>query len=162
MRNKNTAVKDTISLLETCFREESPHMVKFAARLLDNKGLAEVVVQDCFVFALEHIDVFQGSPNPVGWLYKTLKNFIGHAIRDQQTYLKHIVQSEDALELYTPQFDQYSQGLLDDANNPDLRLLVQFYICGYSIAELADHYHSNPGAIKMRIRRAKERLKNQL
>ena len=162
MKGKDADKKAALSLLDTYFREEAPQMVRFAARLLESPGAAEVAVQDCFVHALEHIEQFSSSPNRIGWLYEALKHIIQHAIRDRQTYLKHIVQSDDVLQLYPPHYDQYSQGLLDEQDDPDLQLLIQHYIYGYSLKELAKYYRKDVGAIKMWIKRAKERMKDRL
>ncbi|MDR1159155.1 MAG: sigma-70 family RNA polymerase sigma factor [Syntrophomonadaceae bacterium] len=154
-------VKDErLKTLEEYFRDEYKEMLSVASYMLNNQALAEVAVQDTFVVALENIDKLTASPSPVGWLYVVLKNNVRHMWRDQRTMLKHFVSLEDTPEIEAMDTGHEVNSLINEDNNHEMELLIQFYIQGYSIKELARKYGISIGACKMRIKRAKDRLKN--
>lgn len=148
---------DDLSLLEKYYREEFKDMLLFAVRMLNSEELAEVSVQDTFVIALEKIASLKASTNPVGWLYNTLKNVIRHMRRDQQAQLLRVVSIDDIPEL--PASDKEADLLLiaSSGKDPDIRILIEFYVEGRSLKELAEEYRVSVGACKMRIKRARER-----
>lgn len=47
-----------------------------------NKDVAKDLVQETFLTAWSGIDAIMASPNPAGWLVKTLRNHILHHYRD--------------------------------------------------------------------------------
>lgn len=149
-----------LETLERYFRGEYSQMLSVASYALNSQALAEVAVQDTFVIALENINKPTASPSPVGWLYNVLKNVIRHMHRDQQAMLKHFVSLEDTPEVEDMTAIYEEEFVINEKNNPDLEMLIQFYIQGYSIKELAEKYGISVGACKMRIKRAKIRLKN--
>ena len=149
-------------LVEQHFRSEYDHLVSYAEHLLNSPSLAEVAVQDTFVCALENYEKFQRSRNPIGWLYNTLKNIIRHIRRDQQAVLKRAVQLDDCAVLYLSTSDKYALDFSHKLADPDLQLLIQFYLYGYTIKELANRHGTSVGAMTMRIKRAKERIRKSL
>jgi DNA-directed RNA polymerase specialized sigma24 family protein len=108
------------------------------------------------VTASRKFSEFQGSPKPTGWLYNTLKNKIREIRHDRQNALKRIVSLDSAkelsVELETPRFMEMDE-------NEDLKLLRHFYIEGFSLQEIAKEHGCTIAAIKMKIYRAKKRLK---
>lgn len=157
-----TQDKERLKCIEEYFRSEYADMLSLASYLLNNnKALAEVAVQDTFVFALEHMDKLTASPNPVGWLYNVLKNIVRHIYRDQQRLLKRVVSIGEAPELRTSDYGRDLRLSMSSFNDSDTILLIQFYIQGYSVKELARKYDISVGACKMRIKRAKENMKEK-
>lgn len=154
-------VKDErLKLLEAYYRNEYAEMLSTASYMLNNSALAEVAVQDTFVIALENIDKLTASPSPVGWLYNVLKNNVRHMRRDQQAMLKRFVSLDDAPEVEAVDAGHKAKFFINENKNPEMELLIKFYIHGYSLKELAHEYGISIGACKMRIKRAKTRLKN--
>ncbi len=151
-------------IVERLYRSEYQHMIDFASYLLRSENLAEAAVQDTFVCALKHIQKLEESPNQVGWLYNTLKNIIRHMLRDRQLLLKNVAYLDEVQEAQLAASDRYSLtfvGQGDPKEDPELRLLVRFYLYGYSLQELAAQEKKTVGAIKMRIKRARERVKEK-
>jgi len=156
-----TPSSEQLRLLEQHFKAEYKSMISFASRVLDSSSLAETAVQDTFVCALEHMDKLTASENPVGWLYNTLKNIIRHMRRDERTLLRRVVQMEAASELDISVSDCYDTSFLGGEVDPDLRLLVQFYLHGYTLKELAAREGISIGAMKMRLKRSREAVKRK-
>lgn len=156
------AEKEDLLLLEGYYRSEAEDMISFAAYLLNNnESMAEVAVQETFLIALKKIQTLKSSPNPVGWLYITLKNIIKHIHRDQQRQLSRIV-SIDALQAVPAAEKNLDLWLLlESCDHADARILIDFYLKNRTIKELAGEYGITIGACKMRIKRAKERARTQ-
>ena len=142
-------------LIAQYYRDHFDHLYKYALRLLRDTSCAEVAVQETFLIATRRIDKLRESERPVGWLYQTLKYVIKAMERDRAEVLLHCVSLDDVVvsgeELEVPE-------ALDE-NLPDLKLLKRFYVDGYKLSELAKEYGTTVPALKMRISRAKKRLR---
>ena len=147
------------ALIEECYRQQFDHLYKTAAIILGNPHLAYDIVQDTFVHASKNIDDFMKSPSPGGWLYNAMKYQIQHALRTRNMLLARNVPLETAYNLAAGE-EQFEINELDIANNTDLQLLTRYFLHGYSLQEIANEYAVTLGAIKMRIKRAKDRLQN--
>lgn len=150
------------ALIETLYITESKSMFYYAYGLLRNPGLAEVAVQDTFLTACQNPQAFFSCPKHKGWLYKTLGYIIKNALRDQQRAIMHTVSIEDAPDASLSRIDSYSSIPDDAANSEDMRLLHSFYVYGLTIQELAEQLGVSTGACKMRLKRARERLRKHL
>lgn len=150
-----------IEYLSGYFRDNYVQMLRTATNILRNPSLAEEIVQETFVTALIRITTMKNSPNPKGWLYAVLRNKCKHGLRDTQYLLSRSV-SVDSLksELPDKNFNDLSLhfSLYDD---PDYILVSRLYIYGESIKEIAASDGIEVGACKMRIARAKKRLREK-
>ena len=83
-----TTVNAVQSLVDHLFRRESGKMVSALTRVFGptNLDLAEDVVQETLLLAMQRWP-FDGVPgNPAGWLYQAAKNKAIDTIRRQQTF----------------------------------------------------------------------------
>lgn len=151
---------EKLKFLEQVYFEEVPNMLKYAEIALNNRPLAEDAVQTTFKIALEKIDDFVNSPKPVGWIKVTLKNVIMHKQREQIKWQKNII------DLELNQVPIYDEIPIDTAfsgvNQEALDLLKKIYIDGTSYMELAEQLNISVSALKMRIRRAKDKIMEEL
>lgn len=143
-------------ILEQYYRQEYEDLFKFACYSLSNKNLAEVAVQDTFVIASKKFSDFIRSPNPVGWLFNTLKNNVRQLKRERQKALDRYVTLEAIQELSA---EMPPIATMDVSKSADLQLLSRFYVQGYSLEEIAATLGITVPALKMRINRAKKRLR---
>ena len=143
--------------LEQYYRAEFKRMLRVAGYTLKNDNLAETAVQETFVTAARKIDSLLSSPNPTGWLYNTLNYTIKQIQRERLASLRRYVALDDAPE---PSQDADEPSELDLETNEDLRLFKRYYIEGYSLKELAAELGISVPALKMRMTRARKRLKN--
>src|SRR5215469_16748476 len=65
------SVGSDVAALERAYREEATRLRASLARRIGDVGLAEELVQDAFVEALEHWQRDGVPPNPGGWLTTT-------------------------------------------------------------------------------------------
>lgn len=157
----STTEKEELLLLESYYRDEAPDMIAFASRVLNNESMAEVAVQETFLIALRGMDKLKTSPNPVGWLYVTLKNVIRHMKRDQQKQLWRVISIDDVPDIPAVDKDLDLWMLMESCDSDDAKLLIEFYVKQRSLKELAEEYGITVGACKMRIKRAKKRAREK-
>ena len=150
-------------MIEAIFQKEFKGMKRFAQSLLQDESLSEVAVQETFLLAVKKFDAFSASPAPVGWLYNTLRYVVLAIQRDQKKLAKIIDTSLECVEaVKVSTLDSYPGLSLTASKDPDIRLLVKVYVECYTIREMADSMHISEGACKMRLKRAKKRLREIL
>lgn len=144
------------ALLEEYFRRRHVDLYKAAASYLQNEHLAEDIVQDTFAYAGNNIEKLLESPKPDGWLYKVMMNLCQHAIRDRKRLAARTVPLDEA---NLPAGDDGEFAINElDMSNEDMQLMERYFCYGKSLQELAEEKGISVGAVKMRIRRAKDRL----
>lgn len=159
------------------FRHESGRMVAVLTHLfgVHNLSLAEDVVQEAFVRALEAWK-FNGMPeNPSAWLMKTAKNAALDVLRKERTArtyapeLGRLLESEWTVapvveEFFAPNAIQDDQlRMMFSCCHPRLPeeaqvALILNILCGFSVDEIAAAFVSSHAAIEKRITRAKKVL----
>jgi RNA polymerase sigma factor (sigma-70 family) len=162
------------------FRHEAGKLVAVLTRVFGphNLHLAEDVVQDTLLKALETWKL-QGLPqNPTGWLFTVAKNKALDVLRRQKTAaayaasLSPLLQSEYTL---VPTLND----LLQEENIPDAQLRMMFVcchpnlsadaqvalilktLCGFSVAEIAKAFITSSDTIEKRLYRAKQQFSDK-
>ncbi len=142
---------------------------------LHNLSLAEDVVQDAFLRALE-VWKFRGLPeNPSAWLMAAAKNRAVDILRRERTARTHaprvgqLLESEWSLR---PIIDEaFEPGALADdllrmmfscchprLSEPAQVALILHLLCGFSVDEIAGAFVASHSAIERRVARAKQTL----
>src|SRR5215470_16505999 len=166
-----------MELDEHLFRRESGRIVATLTRIfgVHNLALAEDVVQDAFLRAME-VWKFRGVPdNPSAWLMATAKNCALDALRRERTArtfapeLGRLLESEWTLapaveslfganeikdDLLRMMFSCCHPRLSEDAQVA----LILHILCGFSVDEIAAAFVSSHAAIEKRLTRAKKVL----
>ncbi len=156
MIEEKSLTTEESDLVEQYYKAHYELLFKYAFRTLHDRSLAEVAVQETFLAASSRVEKLKDSEKPVGWLFNALKYTIKTIQRDRAAVLDHFVPLED-MEISSedaPAPEEYS------GNDPDWVLLRRFYVDGYSLAELAAEENTTVEALKMRLYRARQRLRN--
>ena len=151
---------DKLNFLEKIYIKEVPNMLRYAEVLLSSYPLAEDSVQNTFKIALEKIDDVINSPKPVGWIKNTLKNEIRQKYREQKKWQKYIFDYELNMIPVNDELPVETAFLGLDENS--IYLLKKIYVEGTPYQELAKELNISVSALKMRIRRSKDKLKQEL
>lgn len=151
------------ALIEYYYQLKYATMLSVANRMLNDITLAETAVQETFLIAMRIPNKFCESPNREAWLYSVMKNIIRHLWRDKANALKHTIAISDVPESELSHEDALPElRLRSIADDDDFKLLAYYYVYGYSMKELADKKEISIGACKMRIKRARDRLREKL
>ena len=168
------------SALAALFDTYADRLYRLAQGLLRNPDEAEDVVQETFLKALTHLDRFEGRSRLSTWLYRVAYNASIDRLRrqgesalpsdDRETEEAGAVPLPQVLvEWRTPEeilIDAEAQAALDEAIqalSESLRVVfVLRDIEGLSTAETAQVLGISPGAVKVRLHRARLALRERL
>jgi RNA polymerase sigma factor (sigma-70 family) len=167
--------------LERVYREEATRIRASLAARLGDVGLAEELVQDAFIEALEHWAADGMPPNPGGWLATTARRKAIDRLRREQAgqdklTLLAVTESRDS---GTPSADDPSDlglgpggrgehddllGLVFACCHPSLRRESQIaltlrVVCGLTTAEIAAAFLVSEQAMAQRLARARKALR---
>lgn len=147
------------------YREQRNFLLEYAESSLHNYALSEEAVQQTFEIACRKIDDFCNSPNPDGWLTKTL-SFVVRNIESRQRSERRIIAITDdyrpdlVMAPEVPLSLRVTYGSLVDT--PQFRLLYETEVLGYTLVEVAKNLGISEGACKKRAERARTFLQKKL
>ena len=166
-------------LVDHFFRHESGRMISVLTKIFgsQNLDLAEDVVQDALMEALEHWQ-YRGVPdNPSAWLFRVAKNKALNIVnrekykRQYATEVVHFLQSAGTVETFPDSF--FSEAEIQDdqlrmmftcchpAISPDSQIALALKtLCGFSIPEIAKAFLTTEENISKRLVRARQNIRD--
>ena len=133
----------------------------YAFRLGFRGEAVEDWLQETFLIAIRRVDELGKALNPRAYLIQILRNVIGNELRSMK-YAARLAETlrgkgAETGEGYRDETDPGTlyRGLVSDQ---DLRLLLRFYLEGWSQKDLARELGIDVGACNMRLRRARAHL----
>jgi RNA polymerase sigma factor (sigma-70 family) len=162
-------------LAEHLFRQEAGKLVSALTGIfgIHRLQLAEDVVQEALVRALQTWPYYGVPANPAAWLMQTAKNRALDLLRREKFF--HDKQDEIAASLERlpeegPQFDDeirdHRLRLIFTCCHPqiprdDRTLLALKTLCGFGIPEIASAFLASEAAVAKRLTRAKQKIQEQ-
>jgi len=147
------------------YHEKRKFLLEYAESFLHNYALSEEAVQQTFEIACRKIDDFCSSPNPDGWLTKTLSFVVRNIESRQWSERRVIVKADDyrpdlvaAPEVPLPLRVTY--GSLVDT--PQFRLVYEMEVLGRTLAEIAKDLGISEVACKKRAERSRKFLQKKI
>lgn len=169
---------DVSRLTEHLFRHESGKLVSVLTRFfgIERLALAEDVVQEALVRALQTWP-YHGIPqNPAAWLTQTAKNLALDVIRRETRFREKQPEIIVSIEQWTPETDAAADGDTSEIKNDRLRLmfacchpqlppedrtaLALKTLCGFSPAEIARAFLTTEAGIVKRLTRARQKIRD--
>jgi RNA polymerase sigma-70 factor (ECF subfamily) len=156
------------ALVDHLFRHEAGKMVATLVRILGlrNVDVAEDVVQDALLRALE-VWKYRGVPeNPSAWLFQAARNRAVDVLRrrklQDQAVRKLARTLSSPVDLHGIRDDQLR--MMSSCAHPSLPSEAQVsvllkFLCGFSVAEIAQAFLTSEAAIEKRLARARGTLK---
>lgn len=147
------------------YHEKRKFLLEYAEGSLHNYALSEEAVQQTFEIACRKIDDFCSSPNPDGWLTKTLSFVIRNIESRQRSERRVIAMTDDyrpdlvaAPEVPLPLRVTY--GPLVDT--PQFHLVYEAEVLGRTLAEIASELGISETACKKRAERSRKYLQRKM
>ena len=141
-----------------------PGCLRFAVRQLGNKADAEEAVQDAFMRAFRFLPRYEERQRFSSWLYRILINQCrsigGRRRRIEETFVPYESIGEgllsDGSEPEAPRIEL--QRALSRLSDDDREALLLKYLDDQTYEDMADLLGVGVSALKMRVKRARERL----
>jgi RNA polymerase sigma factor (sigma-70 family) len=151
--------------LEGVYREEATRIRASLAARLGDVGLAEELVQDAFIEALEHWPRDGVPPNPGGWLATTARRKAIDRLRRERAGQEKLALVAAAPPC-PPDGDEELLGLVFACCHPSLSrdsqiALTLRAVCGLTSAEIATAFLSSEATMAQRLSRARKALQEQ-
>lgn len=147
------------------YHEKRKFLLEYAVSNLKDHALAEEAVQQTFEIACRKIEDFRSSPNPDGWLTKTLGLVIRNMESRKRTESRVMVVADDyrpdlvaAPEI--PMSLRTNYGSLVDT--PQFHLIYETEVLGFTLVEMAHKLGISEAACKKRAERARKYLRKNL
>lgn len=160
-------------LVDHLFRQKSGQITAILVKIfgIDHLDLAEDVVQDALIKAIQQWP-FSGVPkNPGGWLMQAAKYRALDILRRETTFRQKepqlIQQISDHMDTQgQPQFEDEQLTLMFTCCHPQLNfetqtVLILKTLCGFSVNEIARAFLTQPATIAQRLVRAKRKIKEE-
>lgn len=166
---------EPVRLLDTLGRMESPRLVARLARVTGDVGIAEELVQDVLLQALQRWPSYGVPANPAAWLMTAARNRAVDHLRQRALHGAREREYAVELELQAPMEDATVRADEDDLGDDLLRLM--FVAChpvlpvdarialtlrllgGLTVEEIARAFLTRESTISQRIVRAKRTLR---
>lgn len=138
--------------------------------MLKQKALAEDATHDVFIKVYLHLEAFDEHANIRTWIFTIAHNHCVDILRKQRkqpmvayhTDIAHLTAEPPAT--YAQKEHQWTalQTALAQLPKSERNILLMKYRDGKSVKEIAGKMHTSEGAIKMRLKRAKERARSHV
>ena len=174
-----TVPSSVASITEDLFRHESGKLVSTLTRIfgLERLRLAEDVVQEALIRALQTWPFYGVPDNPAAWITQTAKNLALDAIRREAVFRTKEADVAAGLEQMAADIVA-SEQVASEHDIKDDRLRMMFAcchpviaeelqvalalktLCGFSAPEIARAFLTNEATIAKRLTRAKQRIRD--
>lgn len=155
MASEKMLASGEIKLLEQLYSKEYLSMLKISKSALINPQQSEDAIQGAFLDAMQNFNKFSSSENPMGWLYIALRFQISHINRGCIKEAK--LKAKFGQQVVDFSYEPNKATIFDIPDiQSNVELLSRFYIEGHTIKELAQKDGCSVGAMKMRLKRARE------
>ena len=155
---------DDAQAVEMLYHAYQRPLAAYLARLVDDREAAEDLCQDTFFKALRCWHQHDPAANPVAWLYRIATNTAyDYLRRRRRARIAPLVAAEELagaclLERNVDSCEPVRDALAQLPEHYRAPLLMQVY-AGHSTNEIAERLGCTPDAVKMRLLRARARLR---
>lgn len=145
-----------------------------AMRFAKNREDAEEIAQDCFIKAYRALGTFKKTAKFTTWLYAITYTTAMTLLRKKRPDISSIDDDENALQLES-HISDYSANAIEKASGyvylnqaidlllpDDAAILTLFYKGEQSLEEIAKVLHMESNTVKVKLHRARTRLKEKL
>lgn len=155
MEDKNINTTD----FERTYETYKEMLLKICILHLKNYSDVQDVLQNTFIKLLYHSPVFESEAHEKRWLIRVA---INECKNQQKSFWKRNVDLNDDMLITTQEEDKALLYLVQSLPFAYRNVIHLSYYEKYSITEISDILNISEGAVKMRLRRAREKLKWEL
>jgi len=155
--------------VETLYDRYSNKIYRKCLTFVKETNLAEDLTHDIFIKSLLNLSKFNKKSQFSTWLYSITYNYCIDYLRKskKQNYISYNIEDKIAQDVAYEETDDLINietsrmfKLLDMIRSDEKLILITKYQDGLSIKEIAKMLEITESAVKMRLKRAKEKMKN--
>lgn len=150
---------------EMLYQRHYPELLKYCLAASLDRELAEDLVQETFLKALQNPDTLEdlGQAQRRAWLFRTLKNILVDRYRRAVLEREHLQTVDAETVAWDPGIQQVeNEQVLASLAQEDRMLFRLRYIEDYNAAEISEMLGIPPGTIRSRLSRCRKKLKELL
>lgn len=148
------------------YLEYKPKLMLFVLTSIENKSIAEDIVQETFYEALRKYEDFKEHPHQIGWLYKAAGYKIKEYLRKMQPRNEVFLEQEAMEEIQGKEAgydDAETQMILYETLTQDeLLRFRRYFIWGETAAEIAEKENITENNMRVRLSRLRQKIENTL
>ncbi len=151
---------------ETFYRDNMDRIYRYVFfRVGGNRAVAEDLVSDVFMKALEHFETYDPSISKSAWIYRIAHNRLVNHFRDQKPGVNiddiapYLASASGPGTVGHTETDIMLEATLLKLEEEERRLVTLKYLDGYTYADMADILGRSADALKVATHRAMQRLK---
>ncbi|MBD2701809.1 RNA polymerase sigma factor [Spirosoma sp. BT702] len=165
LSRKRSKVPTSIDSFESLYSQYVSKVYQKCLTMTKDSDVAQDYTQDIFVKVFSKMDKFENKSTVATWIYSITHNYCLDQIRlnkrlpsETLTYeLADNIEGTDNQESASDQL-HLLDSVLGQLPVEEVQLLKLKYEQNLSIAELSDHYQIKESAIKMRLKRSRDKL----
>lgn len=170
----NAVLSGRLSAYTELVRRHQRFVFTLALRFTKNREDAEEVAQDCFIKAYRALGTFRQTSKFSTWLYTITYTSAMTTLRKKKLNVMSLDDQENGISLTShiasqekdPTERKFSHHYLNQAIErlpaEDAAILTLFYKGEQSLEEISQLLHIEPGTIKVKLHRARLKLKEKL
>ena len=142
-----------------------PELIHWCCRACQDQALAEDLVQETFLRALQNADTIEdlNLSQCRAWLYRTMKNLLYDRYRRTVLEAEHLQQPDEETAYWDQGIQQIENELILQKLTPEDRMLFTLrYMEGYNASEISEMLSMPPGTIRAKLSRCRKLLKNMM
>ena len=149
---------DGRQLIEALYRTNRDKMFRYAYRLIERVDKAEELVQEAFVLALIHESKLMNHPNPMSWLFVTLKYQIMNDRRRKESSSEISLDDFFSLEA-EPLKETLDTSLPKELSDSERQLLIWKFEGQIDYEKMSERLGITKNACRIRVMRAVEKCR---
>ena len=149
---------DGRQLIEALYRTNRDKVFRYAYRLIGRVDKAEELVQEAFVLALIHESKLMNHPNPMSWLFVTLKYQIMNDRRRKESSSEISLDDFFSLEA-EPLKETLDTSLPKELSDSERQLLIWKFEGQIDYEEMSERLGITNNACRIRVMRAVEKCR---
>ena len=148
--------------LEQAYEKYADMLYRLALSHLKNREDAEDTVQEVFVKYMHHFSIFSDAEHERAWLIRTTVNRCYDLLRYNS---KRTHEGLDEIEELAAEEKEHNTEIfhvLEKLPAKNKTVIVLYYLEGFSIEEISHMLRISASAVKMRLSRGREQMKEEM
>lgn len=162
--SENERMANAGDVIEDAYKAYFKDVYGYVVRRVGNETVAEDIVHDVFLTALDKIEKFRNHPQQKGWLMVTARNKMRELKKKMEN--NPLESLEEMMEVGEEEGDyekiEFELAVLEVVKEEEWELIKDYYLRGVTIREMAEKYGITENAMTVRLHRLRKKIKERI